>query len=339
MKVITRLLSFFIFILISISNAQSKTIVQKNSSSYLNQNPPGMNAEIFAPGIISTGMSTRDIAITPDGKEIYFVVFGPAFTFSTICFTKDVNGVWTKPEVAPFAKDSKYKYIEPCISHDGKKLFFATNKTNVDSTGGKNDFDIWFVDRIGDSWSEPKNLGIPICTSAPEFFPSITKTGTIYFTREQADGTNLIMRSKLVDGKYTEPEKLPEQINFGRDRFNAFIDPDENYIIVSVYGAKDGIGATDYWIVFRNPDDTWNEPINMGNRINSQQNEYSPYVTRDEKYFFFMSMKTDNELFKDKEPFSYERLQRIYNSPGNGNSTTYWIDAKIIDELRKTILK
>ncbi len=147
------------------------------------------------------------------------------------------------------------------------------------------------------------------------------------------------MRSKLVNGKYSEPEKLPGEINFGRDRFNAFIDPNENYIIVSVFGAKDGIGATDYWIVFHNQDDTWNEPINMGEKINSPFNEYSPYVSHDGKYFFFMSMKTSSKLFSEKEPFSYERLQKIYNSPGNGNSATYWIDAKIIDELKASIPK
>ena len=329
----------FIFIFTLGALCSKSTYAQTLSGTYLGQEPPGMTAKIFAPGIISTGMSTRDIAITPDGKEIYFAIFNPSFIYSTILYTKETNGVWSKPEVAPFAEDAKYKYIEPCISHDGKKLFFSSNKTNDDSTSGKNDFDIWVVDRVGDVWGKPHNLGNPISTSAPEFFPSPTKDGTIYFTRETENRTSLIMRSKFVDGKYMEAEKLPDQINFGADRFNAFINPDESFLIVSVFRAKEGKGATDYYIVFRNPDDTWNEPINMGDKINSPLNEYSPYVSPDGKYFFFMSMKPNNELFSNNEKFSYGRIKEIFNSHGNGNSTIYWIDAKIINELKVSKFK
>ena len=39
---------------------------------YLGQKPPGATAELFAPGIVGTGMYTRDVAITPDGTEIYY---------------------------------------------------------------------------------------------------------------------------------------------------------------------------------------------------------------------------------------------------------------------------
>lgn len=316
--------------IISITNLLSQNTITK----YFNQSPPGNEAKIFAPGFVTSGMSTRDITISMDGKELYFVVFGPAFNFSTILYSKEINGNWSTPEVASFAQDSKYKYIEPCLSYDGSKIFFASNRNLNDSTSGKNNFDIWFAERKNNSWSEPTNLGEPISTSAPEFFPSLTKTGTLYFTREAENGTSLIMRSKFVNGIYLEPERLPEQINFGADRFNAFIDPEEKYIIVSVLRAKDGKGGADYYIIFRNDNDTWNEPINMGDKVNSAFHEYSPYVSPDEKYFFFMSMKPDENLFKSNESFSLDRIKKLYNSPGNGNSTIYWIDGKIIDELK-----
>ena len=40
---------------------------------YLGQKPPGMTPQVFAPGIVSTGLNTRDIAITPDGKHLFFM--------------------------------------------------------------------------------------------------------------------------------------------------------------------------------------------------------------------------------------------------------------------------
>ena len=42
---------------------------------YLGQTPPGMKAEIFAPGIISTGFNEHGISFTNDGKELYFRFF------------------------------------------------------------------------------------------------------------------------------------------------------------------------------------------------------------------------------------------------------------------------
>lgn len=329
----------FYFLFINIFNAQNNSIVQQNFALYFGLTPPGMNAEIFAPGIISTGMSTRDIAITPDGNEIYFTINGPGYSFSTILFCKYENGNWTKPEVAPFAINSRFMFTEPCISPDGRKFFFVSNKYDSDSVADKRNFDIWVMNKTEFGWSDPVNLGRPVNSKSDEYFPSLTTSGTIYFTRENPDRTNSILRSKFINGKYSEPEKLPAQINFGADRFNAFVSPDESYIIVSVYRATDGIGATDYYIVFRNDDDTWREPINMGNKINSPFNEYSPYVSPDGKYFFFMSMKPDEKLFDGEEKFSIDKIKKIYNSAGNGNSATYWIDARIIDELKESVLK
>ncbi len=40
---------------------------------YLGQKPPGETPELFAPGIITTGMFTRDVAMTPDGKYLFFM--------------------------------------------------------------------------------------------------------------------------------------------------------------------------------------------------------------------------------------------------------------------------
>ncbi len=301
-----------------------------DSWKYLNQKPPGEYAKIFAPGIITTGLPTRDIAITPDYKEIYFTVHGFTYNFSTILFCKYVNGKWTKPEVASFASNSKFSYTEPCISPDGTKMFFVSNRPKLNLNDGKESYDIWMMKRENNSWGVPQNLGEPVNTDADEYFPSVTNEGTIYFTRESPDKSNAIYRCKLIDGKYGQAEKLPDQINFGVDRFNAFIAPDESYIIVSVYKAKDGKGAADYYIVYRNLNDTWDAPINLGDRINSQFNEYSPYVTRDNKYFFFMSMKPDSTLLNQTENFTANRLRTILNSPGNGGNTIYWIDAKVL---------
>ena len=64
--------------------------------------------------------------------------------------------------------------------------------------------------------------------------------------------------------RVSAPEKLPPQVNSGRSQFNAFVAPDESYLIVPIEGRSDSIGGCDYYVVFRNPDDRWSEPINLG---------------------------------------------------------------------------
>ena len=68
---------------------------------YLGQKPPGLTPEIFAPGIISTEHEEFKAVFSPDGKELYYQLWGAPFP--VILMMKEENGVWTKPQVAPFS--------------------------------------------------------------------------------------------------------------------------------------------------------------------------------------------------------------------------------------------
>jgi hypothetical protein len=306
---------------------------------YLGQTPPGGEAELFAPGIVSTGIYTRDIAMTPDGEEIYYgVMIGP---FTAIMQTELENGRWTQPEVAPFSANPRFMNLEPHISPDGQRFFFLSNRPadgsalEPEQVGSWVNQDIWVMDRVVDGWGEPHNLGPPVNSSDAEYFPSVTREGTIYFSRQPSGSQeSYIYRSRLVEGDYQEPEMLPPQVNSTAVQFNAFIAPDESYLIVSVVGRDDSVGNADYYIVFRDEDDRWSEPINMGDTINTPRGgEWSPFVTRDGRYFFFMSSRTrPPESFP--ETLTAESLWQAYTSPQNGNADMYWVDASFIDELR-----
>ncbi|MFH1842328.1 MAG: hypothetical protein ABIF77_03915 [bacterium] len=270
---------------------------------YLGQKPPGDRAALFAPGIVSTGLLTRDVAMTPDGNEFYFCVAVGEYSYSAILVSKRIDGRWTEPEVAPFSANPDWAFLEPAISPDGQRFFFLSDRPEGDEEPG--DRDIWVMDRQGDNWGEPYNLGPPVNSGAPEYFPSVTYDGTLYFTRSDPETRiDTIWRSRLVDGEYQASELLGETVNSGRTRFNAFIAPDESYLIVPTYGRDDSFGATDYYICFRDEHDNWTGPFNMGDQVNSENGaEYSPYVSPDGKYFFFMSGRTG--AAEDDPPASY----------------------------------
>jgi hypothetical protein len=306
---------------------------------YLGQAPPGDSARLFAPGIVSNGMFNRDVAMTADGNQIYWSsIVGP---YTAIMTSKRVDGRWTRPRVAPFSSDPQFMNLEPHIAPDGERFYFLSNRPRDgspmprDQIGHWVNQDLWVMDRVDDGWSEPRNLGAPVNSDDEEYFPSLTADGTIYFTRTPA-GTqeSYIYRSRLVDGSYAEPERLPEQVNSGQIQFNAFVAPDESYLIVPVFGRSDSMGSTDYYIVFRNENDQWSEPINMGAPVNSSfGGEYSAYVTRDGEYLFFMSARP-RALDDLPDSLTLDRLQATYNAPGNGNPDIYWVSADRIDELR-----
>ncbi|MCP3930088.1 MAG: hypothetical protein GY705_13420 [Bacteroidetes bacterium] len=323
----------FLLLILSFSCSQPTVdlpVVLKGD--YLGQPLPSDTAELFAPGFISTGLYTRDLTMTPEMDELYFCV--SALGYNLIFYSKQVDGVWTEPEPAPFISDFNYMHYEPHITADGKRLLFLSNMpTDSDSEGNE---DIWAVDRTEEGWSTPYNLGAPVNTENAEFFPSTTKDGTLYFTRQmRGEQTNNIFRSRYVDGKYQEPEKLGPNVNCGAAQFNAFIDPDEKYIIVPVAGREDTYGATDYYIVFRDENDIWSEPVNMGEKINTEGGrEYSPYVSPDGKYFFFMSTRSEVELNESNKNSAFKYFQEALSKPKNGNSDIYWIDAGFIEGLR-----
>jgi hypothetical protein len=304
------------------------------TGNYLGQEPPGAEPELFAPGIVSTGLGERDVAMTPDGNELYYTaVVGPAFNFGAIVVTKRVDGVWTPPEVATFS--GHHMDLEPAISPDGQRFFFMSTRPVPGATEATGNEDIWVMNRSGEGWGEPYNVGSPINTEGGEFFPSVTADGTLYFTRKVAEGSESIYRSRLVDGVYSEPEMLPEQVNSGQLRFNAFVARDESYIIVPVWGREDSLGGVDYYIVFRSPEDVWSDPINMGENINAAEGaEWSPYVSPDGNYLFFMSSRaTIQDRFSPVRQ-TYESLQDLHNRPMNGSFDIWWTDAGIIEELR-----
>ena len=188
------------------------------SGPYLGEVLPDTTPRMFAPGVVSTGMFTRDMAISPDGKEIYFCVAISNYTYATILFCREVNGKWTSPEIVPFSGGPGVFDFEPAFSPDGSRLYFLSTRPDGDEEPG--DQDIWYVDRTPQGWGDPINPGPPINTDGGEFFPSLTSDGTIYFTRNEAGSRlNQIFRSRFVNGRFQEPELLPEQVNCGSQPF------------------------------------------------------------------------------------------------------------------------
>ncbi len=298
--------------------------------SYLGQTPPGMTAEIFAPRIISTGYDERIAAFSPDGKELYYALWGAPH--GVILQMREVNGCWTKPEVAPFSGLYQGDFT---MSSDGNRIVFSSNCPFAGLGKPQDNYYSWIVERADTGWGKPQPFG-PLINLPESFagYPTIADNGNLYFFSDRSGsiGCEDIWMSRSVNGNYEEPQNLGESINTEDFDLDPFIAPDESYIIFTRIDKQREMDA-DLFISFRRDDGTWIKAINMGNRINSKGWEFCPTVSPDGKYFFFTSTR---RLYKpySEIPLSYNRKLEILNSPGNGKGDIYWVDAKIIEELK-----
>jgi len=283
---------------------------------YLGQNPPTMIPEIFAPGIISTGYSERIAAFTPDAKELYYVMSGAPH--SVILYTKEVDGKWSKPKIAPF---SGYRSTEFNISPDGNKIVF------IYKPHGPKDL-VWMVKREGGIWGDPFSLPPYI-----NGYPSLAENDNIYFNSLNEDNESWdVYVSEYKNGEYSYPLNLGDNINSKLHEADPFIAPDESYLIFARKGPQ-GFGGADLFISFRCKDGSWTKSINMGKKINSDSDEYCPTVSPDGKYFFFLSFRGMYMDYSDI-PITIDEKIKILNNPGNGNGDIYWVSAQIIEELK-----
>lgn len=292
-------------------------------------NPPAQVA-LAGEGFISTSLNERDFAIAPDGTEIYFTISTPRSTFQTIVVSRKLaNGQWTKPEVASFA--GVYSDLEPAFSADGNTLYFASNRP-VQGTAPK-DFDIWRVKRTSTGWGVPENLGAPVNTEADEFYPSITRSGNLYFTAAYAGGPGRedIYVARPDKQNFLKPVALDTAVNSKFYEFNAHVTADERYILFTSYGRKDDAGGGDLYISVKDAHGNWQRAVNL-QVLNSRQLDYCPYVSPDGRALFFTSERHQLPVSFTAQPATYAALVSLASSPLNSTGNIYWIDFKKVLE-------
>ncbi len=303
------------------------------SGEYLGQTPPGLNAELFAEGVMSTEMPELNSVFFPGGREVvYSVSVGPMRW--ALVMIKEENGRWGKPEVAPFS--GLHGGVDPFVTPDGQRIYFCSNRPRSGAGEAEADYDIWYVDRTETGWSNPVNMGPPINSERHEFYPVLAQDGTFYFQsqREGGMGAADIWKSELADGRYRMAEPLPEPINSPDFEGDSFIAPDESYVIVSTVRKEKNLGGPDLYISFRDSTEgSWGPLVNMGEAVNSDSGENCQSLSPCGRYLFFTSRRLEKlevDILMD-----YESIRRMWASPLNGGGNIYWIDASIIDTVRE----
>ena len=272
--------------------------------------------EMIGKGIISTPDDELGGTITADGKTLYFEKSAAPHYLYILYESHLVEGKWSTPTVLPFS--GMYRDTDPVLSPDEQTLLFASDRP----VNGKDEhhFYIWAATKTAAGWSEPKLMPGPVNDGYNQVFASIASNGNLYFASSRKTGNYDIYRSRLIDGKYQPEEDLGPDFNGPAiNSFEAFIAPDESFLLIGSFGRQPTFGSSDLYIAY-NQNGTWTKPKNLGPVINTKARDYSPRISGDGKWLLYTSER-DNALQPRTKPYTYrefvEQSRGLYNSLGN----------------------
>lgn len=265
---------------------------------YLGQKPPGMTAEVFAPGLVSTSSFEHSrLEISRDGTALYWVVQPVRGTQRIWTTRRGADGNWSKPAALPVSNGAEALPFlsSPTLAPDGKRLyFFCFDLATEEQT-------LYAVDLENPRWNAP--------VSIPAWFPeaggvwvySFASNGNLYF-----DSDLRLFTMKCRGTFYDPPARLGNALIDDEEGFLPFVAPDESFILFSSTQRGSVGGSIDLYVAFRHADGGWGPPKNLGPSVNTRANERFPSISPDGKYLFFLR-----------------------NDP-DGDADFYWVDAGII---------
>ncbi|MDG5493103.1 beta-lactamase family protein [Psychroserpens sp. SPM9] len=245
---------------------------------------PTIQPELFAEGILTNKVETS-LTLMPDRKELYFAKkdsFYAGGQKSAIYKSKLVNKQWSQPEVASFS--GEFSDSSPFATPDGNRIYFSSNRP-ISGTKPKKDRDIWFVEKQGDSWSEPQHLSV-YNSEKSEYSPTLDKQGHLYFGsyRDGGLGSGDLWVSHLNNGSYQTPINLGNAINTKGGEWGSCIAPDGDYIIFEASGREENITHDGDLYISYYKNNQWTKAKHLG-ELNSGGSDLSPKIHQDKLYF------------------------------------------------------
>lgn len=282
---------------------------------------------------VSTFIDKFNFSVSPSADTIFYCA-----TSQKLGFTAPAMQVWNgesfdSPQWLPFA-EADIPMADIQISPDGKTLLYSTFKDYPGKVEGFH-FDLWSSKFDGEKWGEPAPIKGEIASAGNEFYPILTKSGRLYFNSD-INGNSDLYYASFVNGAYTKPVALPDNINSPEREADAFVAPDESFIVFVRVDAEDGFGNSDLYISFRLDAENWSEPVNLGPEINSNQIDGSPWLSPDGQYLVFTTGRQDANL-KEEAIQNYQSFKAIVESSRNG-SLNYYACRLDIDRYRNPAL-
>ncbi|MGC1391291.1 MAG: hypothetical protein WA816_09655 [Bacteroidales bacterium] len=254
---------------------------------------------------LNAGEDCSSCSLNSDGTELF--LYKTDNYDGNIYSSNFVNGAWTPIKKLNKNINTKFYESHACISADGKKLYFTSNRD-----GGQGNLDIYVSekDASGD-WGPAVNLGAAINTPFNEDTPFITQNDSVlYFSSEghSSMGGFDIFKSQKTGTAWKTPVNIGYPINSTDD--DRFFQPVNNglnayYSMTTDYKKKEifylGLGKTD---------------VNQLFEIKGKFSLKDTVVTFDENYSIHLINKASGDTLDVGYPNKYTGLYSFAVAPG-----------------------
>lgn len=205
--------------------------------------------------------------------------------------------------------NSPYDDKRPSITADGQTMIFSSRRpegksSEIDKEGDSNYFEdiylaTWNAEK--QNWGEGDlikgSVNSPghdaVCSISPDgkqmfIYQNDIETGTL--------GGDILVSKRSSSGKWGSPRNMGKIINTSYFEDGGILTADgKKFYIMSErgqdlpYNNQRGFGNSDIWVADKSGKSNWAKPNNLGNVINSEFDEGSPYPVGDGKTLYFCS--------------------------------------------------
>jgi hypothetical protein len=216
----------------------------------------------------------------------------------------------------PTSINSSQEDIMPLVSSDGQTLFFVRDEGEETKTGQN----IFRSTKTKNDWSEATIKTSHLNNKQNNAVVGISKDGnTLYLVdayKKYNDTNQGIAISKLDGKKWSKPEYIEiSGMNYLANHFYGFyVNPEETVMLLSMV-SEHGKGKEDLHISLKEGDSCWSTPKSLGENVNSEGYEMSPFLTPDNKRIYFSSNGFGGE--GDADVFYIDKLGDDWFTWGN----------------------
>ena len=228
-----------------------------------------------------------NVMVSQDGQKIFYSAYAENkdVVFSS---SKQADGKWSKPPVVEpsLSLNNDYNYLE----------FYGDSfilKGGVEYTKNTTETGFEFLENKNGSYQSLKPLKIAAYNNYDKTADlTITNDGKTLIMGIETDftqgGTDLYFANRKEDGTYGFLQNMGKTINTAADEGMPQLLSDTKTLLFGSIGFS-SYGNYDIYVSYRLDDSwkKWSEPVNLGNKINSDSFEGSPFYDETTEMLYF----------------------------------------------------
>jgi outer membrane protein OmpA-like peptidoglycan-associated protein len=169
----------------------------------------------------------------------------------------------------------------PSVSANEKRIIYMSSRKFYEAVN--------MSEHNGDGWGLPDEITSQLGSDGEFTVMSLAADGNtmILRTHDMYAGGELYF-SEYKDQRWQKKQKFPSPVNTGYSETYGSFSPDGKSLYFTS-NRPGGKGGFDIYRCDRNTDGTWSAAINLGNDVNSAEDEASPFLAPGNRYLWFSS--------------------------------------------------